>query len=119
MIDELRGLIARHVGRDPSPIAGLSLSTVSERTEPQSSIARPIFALVAQGARRIVFDQRVYEYGAGDYLVVSIDLPITGHYIEASRERPCMGVGVDLRPEVIASLLVERPRINRDRTAIT
>jgi AraC-like DNA-binding protein len=115
LIEELRRLIAAHAGRDGTPIDGLYLSSVDSPTPPMSSIASPILAVIAQGSKRIVFDDRVYDYGAGDFLIVTVDLPVTGQFIEASRERPALGIGLDLRPDVIASLLLqnsgERPRV--------
>ncbi len=106
---ELRQLIAAHAGRGELAIAGLHLSSVDEATTPMSSIASPIFALVAQGSKRLVFGDRVHDYGAGDYLIVTVDLPVTGQFIEASKERPALGVGLDLRPALIASLLLNMP----------
>ena len=85
----------------------MSLSLATSPTEPRSAIARPIFALPVQGRKRIVFDGHIYDYGAGDFLVVSVDLPITGQFLEASKEEPALGVGLDLRPEVIAALILE------------
>ncbi|WP_112239111.1 AraC family transcriptional regulator [Kribbella monticola] len=83
------------------------LSIVDAPTPPMSSLATPTFALVAQGRKRLALGDQVFEYGAGDYLVVSVDLPVTGHFVEASKDRPCLGVGLALRPEVIASLLLD------------
>ena len=74
-----------------------------------SSIASPIFALVAQGSKRLVFGDHVHDYGAGDYLIVTVDVPVTGQFIEASKEQPALGVGLDLRPALIASLLLNMP----------
>lgn len=108
-IEELRRLIATHAGRGELPIDGLHLSSVAEATKPMSSIASPIFALVAQGSKRLVFGDRVHDYGAGDYLIVTVDLPVTGQFIEASKERPALGVGLDLRPALIASLILNMP----------
>jgi AraC-like DNA-binding protein len=107
LIEELRRLIAEHAGRGCTPIDGLFLASVDFPTAPMSSIASPILAVVAQGSKRLVFDDRVYDYGAGDYLVVSVDLPVSGQFIEASKERPFLGVGLDLRPDVVASLLLQ------------
>ena len=39
----------------------------------------------------------MYEYRAGQYLVASVDLPVTGHFTEASPERPALGFGLMLR----------------------
>lgn len=112
LIEELRRLITIHAHRNSSPIDGLMLASVDAPTAPLSSIVRPVLAVVAQGSKRTVFNDRVYEYGAGDYLVVSVDLPISGQFIEASKDQPFLGVGFDLRPEVIASLLLDES-VNR------
>jgi AraC-like DNA-binding protein len=60
-----------------------------------------------QGRKRIIFDGQIYDYGAGDFLVVSVDLPITGQFLEASKDELALGVGLDLRPEIIASLILQ------------
>ena len=103
---ELCSLIAAAARRE-RPIDGVLLSYVDEPTPPMASLATPVFALVAQGRKRLAVGDQVFEYGAGDYLVVSVDLPVTGHFTEASREKPCLGVGLTLRPDAIASLLLE------------
>jgi hypothetical protein len=36
-------------------------------------------AVIAHGAKRLAIGERVYDYGPGQYLVASVDLPITGH----------------------------------------
>ena len=107
MIEELCRLIAAHAHDDGLPIDGLRVASVDSPTLPLSTLAKPVLAVVAQGSKRLVFDDQVYEYGAGDYIVVSVDLPVTGQFVGASKEEPFLGVGLDLRPEVIASLLLE------------
>jgi AraC-like DNA-binding protein len=103
---ELRARIVAAAGREHA-VDGLLLSIVDAPTPPMSSLATPTFALVAQGRKRLAVGDQVFEYGAGDYLVVSVDLPVTGHFVEASKDQPCLGVGLSLRPELIASLLLE------------
>jgi len=105
-MDELRALIVNAAGREGT-IDGLLLSVVTAPTPPTSSLASPTFALVAQGRKRLALGEQVFEYGAGDYLVVSVDLPVTGHFVEASPAAPCLGVGLELKPEVIAELLLD------------
>lgn len=103
---ELRQLIIRSAGHEQL-IDGLLLSVVDAPTQPAASLASPTFALVAQGRKRLALGDQVFEYGAGDYLVVSVELPVTGHFVEASKDAPCLGVGLELRPELIASLLLD------------
>jgi AraC-like DNA-binding protein len=103
---ELRRLIIA-AARHEQLIDGLLLSVVDAPTQPAASLASPTFALVAQGRKRLALGDQVFEYGAGDYLVVSVELPVTGHFVEASKDAPCLGVGLELRPELIASLLLD------------
>ncbi|WP_405866436.1 AraC family transcriptional regulator N-terminal domain-containing protein [Streptomyces sp. NBC_00005] len=106
-LDELRTLIARHAGRSTAAVDGLLLSADHRPTPPRAGIADPVLALVAQGSKRLVLGDRVYDYGAGQYLVVPLGLPVTGHVTQASSQRPLLGAGLALRPAVIASLLLE------------
>jgi AraC-like DNA-binding protein len=103
---ELRELILGAAGRE-DVVDGLLLSVETAPTPPAASLASPTFALVAQGRKRLALGDQVFEYGAGDYLVVSVDLPVTGHFVEASPDAPCLGVGLELRPEAIAALLLD------------
>jgi AraC-like DNA-binding protein len=64
-------------------------------------------AVIAQGAKRLAIGDRVYEYRPGQYLVASVDLPITGHYTRASADEPALGFGLILRPPAIASLVLD------------
>ena len=66
--------------------------------------------LIAQGSKRLAIGDRVYDYGPGQYLVASVDLPITGHYTHASADEPALGFGLVLRPSAIASLLLDTRR---------
>ena len=77
-----------------------------------------MIALIAQGSKRLAIGGRIYEYGAGQYLVASIDLPITGHYVEASPAEPALGFGLVLRPATIMSLMLESGEPAGSRAAV-
>lgn len=100
-------MVGRHAQRADLGIEGVLLAQVFDPTEPTRSIAEPILAVTLQGSKRIALGNRIYEYGAHDYLVVAVDLPITGQYVEASRTRPYLGFGLTLRPARIAALLLD------------
>jgi AraC-like DNA-binding protein len=109
---ELRTLIARHAetGRRsvvPMHIPGLIVASVSSPTEPIHHVFEPVFVLVAQGAKKIMLGNRAFRYGAGEYLVVSVDLPIASHVESASADKPCLSIGLTLKPSTIATLLLE------------
>lgn len=109
-LDELRSLIDRHAPRDADAVPaidGLMLTRAERPTGPRSGMADPVLALVAQGAKRLTLGGRIYDYGVGQYLVVSVDLPVSGQCTRASRETPFLGFGFRLRPARIAALLLE------------
>ena len=105
---ELKALIARHARADETTaIDGVLLSALGRPGEPQASTSGTVMALIAQGAKRLAIGDRVFDYRPGQYLVASVDLPITGHYTHASADEPALGFGLILRPSAIASLLLE------------
>jgi len=110
LLAELRTRIARHARPDQeTAIGGVLLSSVDRAGEPEASSTGTVMALIVQGAKRLALGDRVYEYRAGQYLVASVDLPITGHFSQASPAAPALGFGLVLRPEAIASVLLDAP----------
>ena len=106
-IEELRGLLIRHARSDgTTPIDGVLISRTEQAGMPSASMSGTVLALIAQGAKRIALGDRVYEYRAGQYLVASVDLPVTGHFVEASRDLPALGFGLILHPAAVAEVLL-------------
>ncbi|GAA1574870.1 AraC family transcriptional regulator [Kribbella sancticallisti] len=107
-IDELRTLLAKHARPDlTTAIDDVLISKVEHPLPPSSSMSGTVMALIAQGAKRIALGDRVYEYRAGQYLIASVDLPITGHYTEAGPEQPALGFGLTLQPAAVAEVLLQ------------
>jgi len=105
---ELRTLIARHAVEGARELmTGLTVKAVFKPTASMPSVDEPVFAVVAQGAKRTVLADRVFEYRAGHYLVVSVDLPVSSRVTQASEKAPFLGLGLKLNPELIASVLLE------------
>ncbi|WBB68859.1 AraC family transcriptional regulator [Micromonospora sp. WMMD812] len=107
-LDELHALLSRHARPDQrTAIDGVLVSKVEQAYPPSPSTSGTVLALIVQGAKRIALGDRVYEYRAGQYLIASVDLPITGHFTEASPERPALGFGLTLHPASVAELLLQ------------
>ena len=117
-LEELRLLITRHAGSVQAAAAASGIRAVSSDapTELMHHVLEPTFAVVAQGAKRAVLGDQVFEYGAGQYLVVSVDLPIAGHVFQASRELPYLAAALTLKPATIATLLLETAASDRPAT---
>ena len=117
-LDEMRDLIARHArpGMETA-IEGLRVSSVDD-TEEHHSLTAPQLVVLAQGGKRLLLGDEVFEYRAGDCLVVSAEVPVSGHFFDVSRESPALGVGLVVRPTVIAPLLLAAPTDRRPAPAM-
>lgn len=115
LLTELRDRIAAHARPDlRTPITGLLLST-TDGAEPDHSLTEPLLVVMAQGGKRLLLGDQVFSYRAGDCLVVTADLPVTGHFHDATPRRPALGLGLELRPAAIAPLLLDAPPVLRGR----
>jgi AraC-like DNA-binding protein len=113
-LSELRDLLLRHT--DQTLLPGVTIKASTTVTEPMPGVTHPLIALVAQGAKRTVLADQVLTYGAGQFLVVSTELPVTAHVSSA----PYLVFGLTLQPAMVAALLLDtRPdRRPADRPGI-
>lgn len=90
-----------------SAIPALSFRRYEETTEPASYLHEPSICMVAQGAKRILLGEDVYVYDAYNFLITSVDLPIVAQVIEASKEKPYLGLMLKLDLKSVSQLLVD------------
>jgi AraC-like DNA-binding protein len=108
-LDALRHLVSRHArnSHGPTAIEGLTITATDAPTGLRAGIAEPSMGLAIQGGKRTVSGDRVLDYGAGEFLITQLDLPVTGQVTAASAERPFLGIGIRIEPPAIAALLLE------------
>jgi AraC-like DNA-binding protein len=102
--------IARWTGEEnrvATAIPALRFSRSEEPTEPTSYTLEPSICLIAQGRKRVLLGEEHYVYDAQHFLITSVDLPVVAQIIEASRERPYLGLVLQLDPREIAQLMVD------------
>ena len=107
--DELADLIGRAVRDDGTvkPMKGLSLNRVSSPKEPLHSVYDPVFCVIAQGSKEVFLSNERYVYDSAHYLLVTTELPIVSHVLEASRERPYLSLRLELDPALVSSVMLE------------
>lgn len=88
-------------------IPGLALWRREEPTQPTSGMYEPSICLTAQGAKRVVLGDDAYVYDAHHFLITSVDLPTVWQVIEASREKPCLGLVMKLDQREISQLMAD------------
>lgn len=88
-------------------VPGLSLFRRIEPTEPVSGMYEPSICLVVQGAKRVLLGDDAYVYDPRHYLITSVHLPTVVQVIEASPEKPYLGLRLLLDQREIAQLMAD------------
>jgi AraC-like DNA-binding protein len=111
-MDPFRGIrhaITRQAGDGLTATAlpGVSVLRMTTTTGPIGDVLEPAFVLVAGGVKHTAVNGEVYRYGAGEYFVASVDLPVVGTIVAADHDQPFLAVVIRLNPGPIASLLLD------------
>jgi len=121
----LAGRIARWTkgkNRFNTPIPGLNLHRWETPTEPTSYMLAPSICLIGQGRKRLFLGEDTYVYDAHRFLITSVDLPVVTQIIEASGEKPYLGLTMELDLRMIAQLMLDNDmssaRPGKDRLGI-
>jgi AraC-like DNA-binding protein len=106
--NELAKLIERYSGRDgvhATAIPSLYFIRQSNITGPKYKVYKPSLCIVVQGVKENLLAQKQFRYGPADYLVTSVDLPITGQVMEASSDVPYLALKLEFTPNQILEVL--------------
>jgi len=89
-------------------IEGLNLHRWETPTEPTSYMLAPSICLIGQGQKRLFLAEETYVYDAHRFLITSVELPVVTQIIEASSDKPYLGLTMELDFCVIAQLMLVR-----------
>ena len=109
---ELAAIIEQYCSTDgthPTPIPGLSFFRHAAPGAAACAVVKSLFALLVQGAKRVVLADEVYEYDQRHYLITSVDLPLLAQITEASPEAPYLGLALELDARQIGELMSKMP----------
>jgi len=102
--------IARWTDKGDQPttaIPGLSLFQRIAPTPPASFMFEPRICVIAQGAKRVLLGDETYVYDPQHFLITSVDLPTVAEIIDASREKPYLGLVMKIDQRVMSQLMVD------------
>jgi AraC-like DNA-binding protein len=106
----LARLIAAYAPHDGSFKLRLPGVHVIRRSRPYSELAHgvvePSLCVVAQGAKRVLVGQEVYEYDASRMIAYSVDLPVTAQVTRASQVEPFLCLVLNLDRNQVAELVL-------------
>jgi AraC-like DNA-binding protein len=94
-------------------IDGLLMSKVTGPAAPDYSLTEPLLVVMAQGGKRLLLGEQVFEYRAGECLIVTANLPVTGDYLDTGPDMPTLAMGLVLRPAAVAALMLRAPAPSR------
>lgn len=106
--EELAGLIQRYTGHDgvhQTDVPAMFFINESNVTEPVYSVYKPSFCVIVQGEKEILLAQERFRYGPADYIVASVDLPVSGKVIKASSAVPYLALKIEFTPDQILQFI--------------
>ena len=90
-----------------TPVGGLVILRETALTMLQYAVSKPLVALVLQGDKRVTMGSRTFDFGAGDSLLITTDVPTVSQITTASRALPYYSLVLELDPTIIAGLVTQ------------
>jgi AraC-like DNA-binding protein len=122
---ELATLITRHTdgkgnGFHQTDIDQLEFQRESAVSTAIHAVTEPILAILIQGKKEALLGEEIYRYGASQYLVVSVDLPLRGFVVEATVDKPYLGFKLNLDPRQLCDIITRQssPSVSKQESSV-
>lgn len=106
----LLSAVRRHSTAEESvgtAIPELKLSCFSAPTGLTALVYEPCLCIIVQGSKEVLLAGESYRMNPGQFLVVSVDVPVDARVLEATASKPYVGLTISLDPRVVGELLAE------------
>lgn len=117
-IDEINSQIIYELKRHMTEPCNMETSiegvTSARRDEPTKIVRtfyKPSVILMAQGQKTVNVGGKDYNYGKNQCLSVAVDVPVVSRILEASPEKPCMTVAVEIDKFLVSQISAEIPAV--------
>lgn len=90
-----------------TPIPNLKFYRREGPTRPDYCVVEPSASLVIQGTKRALLGDDVYAYDINRFLITSLDLPSMMHIVEASPDKPYLGLMLKLDLRVLSEVMLQ------------
>src|SRR5712691_2868343 len=110
------GSLVQTDGDHNTNIPALTLHRRSGPTEPLHCIYNLGLGVVAQGDKQVLLGGEAIDYGPGQSMLTTIDLPVVSHVTRASAREPFLGMmlTLDVRSILQMASEMDAPRSRRD-----
>jgi AraC-like DNA-binding protein len=108
---ELATLVERHTdskkdGYHTTAIESLVFVQCNTSTTIQE-VSEPLLGIVVQGQKKLSLNEEIFQYGIAQYLVTSVDLPLSVCMIEATPDQPYLGLKLKLDPAELCEIIAQ------------
>ncbi|MBE8990882.1 AraC family transcriptional regulator [Nostoc sp. LEGE 12450] len=117
---ELAALVTRHTdgkgdGFHKTAIEQLEFQRESSASTSLQGVCEPILAILVQGKKEALLGEETYRYSAAQYLVVSVDLPLSAFIVEATPEQPYLGFKLNLDPRQLCDIITAQTSVIEEK----
>jgi AraC-like DNA-binding protein len=95
---------SRQEGITPTVIPGVEIFKASSTSTPLPTVYQPSLCVLAQGEKQVFVGTDRYQYRAGQFLTVTVDLPLHSEITKASAAEPYLLLKVNIEMTLIAEL---------------
>ena len=119
---ELEDLLERHTQPGTTGCIGIP-SLIFYRfdtpNEPVSYLQEQSLCLIVQGTKRVMYANEVYHYDKNHYLLTLLDIPVSAQILEATPEKPYLGIKYKIDYQKINQLIISHPDIVKDVSPVS
>jgi AraC-like DNA-binding protein len=109
---ELAALVERHIhgkgdGIHTTAIEPLVLVRKCDASTIIQEVSEPLLGIVVQGKKRLLINEENFWYGIAQYLVISVDLPLSVCMVDATPNQPYLGFKLNLDPVELCDIIAQ------------
>ena len=104
----------------PTPVEGVCTLRSDPLVQSVQCMIKPALCITIQGDKSATFGSKLYEYRAGNGLVVTAEMPERGTVCAAGKEKPYLGLIIELNLQTLQELVdekLEEPSQTRRKSA--
>jgi AraC-like DNA-binding protein len=108
MSSDLSSLVMRHAtgpGAHQTALPALQILRADAPYARVHSMHKPALCHIVQGTKVVSVGDARLRYGAGQFLFSSVELPVAGEVVEATRARPYLVLALDVDPSLVFELV--------------
>jgi AraC-like DNA-binding protein len=110
LLETVKRILEPHGGRDgwfQTGVDGVHIIQLSENLPSNGSVYKPSLCITLQGAKQVAVGNETFDYGEMAFLLVAVAIPAFGRLTQASKERPFIGLTIELDVAMLREVVEE------------